>query len=839
MIDKFIDGVDHFKSFREKQSNGGQWFKDAHKYYDMHMTKPMEEVYRSSLKESLAAGEMPNLNEAQLSQLGIKRYGMEARRDFNLIPHFPLIDTIFEKIKGIRQRMNFEPQAVDLSIFSKNQKSQAHLRMLQDYLEHDFNKFKEGLAKEYFMQYGVTDVAEFSHEDQQDMQAEIDSRFKNMTPERINEYFSKEYYSPFSEMAQSIIDYETDMKKLKKHFEDRFGDGYLDNCEVSYIYESHGLPRIDKWNPRFFYSWMAPDCLTIEEGERCKAETWRTPMQIFDLYGKYIKDSDIEKIRPGMYNIGLNGDINILNGIEETLAISHYADNYEKDPNRVFHIDQRTEEGQQKLLAYKARFYGGNQGSALIRDCHITFKTPIYMKYVERINDGRVEYSWRHSDYEENPDIDISVKKIRSVKICQARCIGDPLSEIYIQAGPLEYDWADISDPRSKRHPYSGGYHGNVINKRGQMIRRGLFDKGINHQIRINRDAARLEEEKGFNVGKVFVMLSEAMGDDITPDQFFDTMKGSRLINVDASKISGVFASALAQSGRVFTSVDMSNNVAVKESIEEIEIGYKRMERSMGVDEMSVNPYSTDANLKIGQENASNATFDLFTKHVHYMNNTLQMYIDFCHYVYKKNPQVLDWVLNDMSYKILLSDEYLKYAKPGVFIENNIQDQMELREAKMDIMHFVQNQAFEMIPDYMRLKTARNMAGILNASEGMARKGQRKQEEIMASQQEQAKMAADMRDKELLESRLHEKEMQERDIISDIEREAIRAEQWLNTSDVNRNNQNDLNENAEKQRYFDANENEKDRLLKLKIEQMKQSQVKKRPPLNQKGKKKR
>ena len=215
------------------------------------------------------------------------------------------------------------------------------------------------------------------------------------------------------------------------------------------------------------------------------------------------------------------------------------------------------------------------------------------------------------------------------------------------------------------------------------------------------------------------------------------------------------------------------------------------------------------------------------------------MYIDFCQKKKKKNPQVLDWVLNDMSYKILLSDEYLKYAKPGVFIENNIQDQIELREAKMDIMHFVQNQAFEMIPDYMRLKTARNMAGILNASEGMARKGQRKQEEIMAAQQEQAKMAADMRDKELLESRLHEKEMQERDIISDIEREAIRAEQWLNTSDVDRNNQNDLNENAEKQRYFDANENEKDRLLKIKIEQMKQKKKKKRPPLNQKGKKKR
>lgn len=835
---KLIDGIDHFQSYAKKKSNDFEWYKKAHKYYDMHMRKSMQETEMGILKEHLAAGEMPNLNDPQLSRLGIKMYGQQAKRDFNLVPHFPLIDTVYEKMKGIRQRMNFEPQATDLSIFSKNQKSQEHLRRLQEYLDYDYGKFKEQLTQQYLMEYGVADVAEMSHEDQQDMQAEIEARFKKMTPERINEYFDKEYFSPFSEMSQAILDYESDKNNLKKHFEDRFSYAYKDNMEVSYIYETHGIPRIAKWDPKYFYWWGDDMTDTIEDGERCKAETWRTPMQLFDLYGEYIKDKDIEKIKPGMFNIGLNGDINVLNGVEETLAISYYADNYKDDKDRVLHIDQRTEEGQQKLMAYKARFYGGNMGSSLIRDCHITFKTPIDMYCVKRIEGDRIEYSWRHTDYERNPDIDIEVRKIKSVQIGQARCIGDPLAELYIQAGPLGYDWADIGDPRSRKHPYCGGLHGSVIKGRGGNRRKGLFDKGIPSQIKINIEAARLEEEKGFNLGKVFVMLSEARGDDVTPEQFFDTMKGSRLIDLDGSKINGVFASSLAQSGRVFNSVDMSNNVAIKESWEEIEGLYNHMKRNMGVDDMDVNPYATDANLKVGQENATNATLDLFTKHIYYMNNTLQMYIDFCHHVYKKNPKQLEWILNDMSYQLLLSGDYLKYAKPGVFIKNNIQDQLDLREAKMEIMHFVQNGAYTMIPDYMRLKLAKNMAGILNASEGMARKGERQQEDMMQAQQEQAKMAAQMRDKELQDARQHEKDMQQQDALVDIEREAIRAEQWLNTSDVNKNNQNDLNENAQKQREFDMDENEKDRRLKLEIEKIKQETMRKKATLTQKSKKK-
>lgn len=836
--DDIIDGIDHFLPYSKKKANDFKWYKEAFKHYDMHMRKNPDDVQRMTLKEHLCAGEMPNLNDAQLSGLGIKMYGMDAQRDYNKIPHFPLIDTVYEKMKGIRQRINFEPQARDLSVFSKNQKNQEHLRMLQDYIERDYNKFKEDLTRQYLLEYGVADVAEMTHEEQQDMQSDVAARFKQMTPERINEYFDKEYYSPFSELCQAILDYESDSKKLKKHFFDRFNDAYVSNLEVSYMYESYGIPRIVRWDPKYF-DWVGSDmCDAIEDGERCRAEAWRTPMELFDLYGQHIKDSDIEKIRPGMYYIGLNGNVNVLNGVEETLAISQYAKDYENDPNRYVNIDQRTPEGQQKLMAYQARFIGSNAGRSLIRDCHITFKTPIDMFCVKRLVGDRIEYSWQHSDYVKNPDTDISVTKIKSVQIGQARCLGDPLSEVYIQAGPLGYDWADITDPRSRKHPYSGGYHGSVVNKRGYSIRRGLFDKGISSQVKINIANARLEEEKGFNIGKVFVMLSEARGDDVTPEMFFNTMKGSRLIDLDGSKINGIFANALAQSGRVFNAVDMSNNIAIKESLEEIEILFRTMERQMGVGEMNVNPYATDANLEAGQQNASNSTLDLFTKHSHYMNNTLQMYIDFCHYVYKKNPSQLEWVLNDLSYRLLLSGDYLKNAKPGIFIKNDIGDQLDLRDSKAEIMTFVQNQAYEMIPDYIRLKSAKNTTDLLNAAEGMARKSERKQSDILASQKEQAMMAAQQRDKELMDTRNHEVMMQEKDIIADLEGKSIASEQWLNTSDVNRDNQNDLNENAEKQRMFEASENEKDRLLKYKIEKMKQDVLGKKATLAQKSKKK-
>lgn len=830
-----IDGIDHFLSYAKKKVEDFKWAKEAYKVYYRSMSPSFEEWQRSYLKQNLAAGEMPNLNDMDLKRMGIKMYGHAAKRDFNLVPHFPLIDTLYEKMKGIRQRMNFEPMAVDISLFAKNIKSQEQLQRLQESLKYDYDLFKEKITREYLMRYGVTDVSQFSHEEQQDMQEEIGNRVKEMTPERINEYFDKEYYSPFSEQSQMMLDYESNTKNLKNHFEMRFAEGYKDNLEVSYMYTSHGLPRITLIDSRTFTNIESDDCKEIEYSERCFHQTYRAPMDILNLYGEDIKLSDIEKIKPGFFHIGFNGNINILNGVQETLALSHYADNYERDPERYHNIDQRTPEGQEKMMAFKSMFFNRNRTGSMISDGHVTFKTPIDMKSVKRITNGRIEYSWRDSDYEKNPDVDIDVKTFKSVKVWQARCIGDPMGEVFVKAGPLDFDWADISDPTKKRHPYSGGYHGTlVVEQNGTRRRRGLFDKGIVHQVNINIENARCEEEKGFNIGKVFVMLQEARGPDVTPEMFFDTMKGSRLIDLDGSQLTGTFASALAASGRIFNSVDMSNNVAVKDSMEQIEAHFRSMKRAMGVDEMDVNPYSTDNVARVGQENATNSTLDLFTTHIKYMNNTLQMYIDLCHYAYKKNPRVLEGVMNDMSYQLLLTEDFLQHGKPGVFIRNDIQDQMLLRETKMDAVHFIQNGAYSIIPDYVRFKMGRNMAEILNAAEAMARKSDNQQQQMMQAQQEQAKQAMAQRQQELEATWAHESSEKDKDRHTKIDTSAMMAEQWLNQADVDQDGQNDLNQNADKQRGFDREENEKDRRLKREIEMRKAELLKKKASVAQK-----
>lgn len=832
MLDKHsIDGIDHFLSYREKKSDDFRWAKEAHWFYDMNMNKSQEEVKRNILKASLSAGEMPNLNNADLGRLGIKMYGHAAKREFNLIPHFPLIDQVYEKMRGIRQRMNFEPTAIDMSLFSKNEKTREHLLQLQDMLQQTvFKVYEEKVTREYLMQFGVSDVSQFSHQDQQDMQSQIKQRAQELTPERINEYFDKEYYSPFSEMAQMLLDYESSTKNLKDHFERRFDEGYKFNNEVSYMYESHGIPRIDMCKSEWF-DWVgSSDCDRFEMGDRAKYVAYRSPMDTFSRYGEKIKDSDIDKIKAGMYYIGHNGNINVLSGVQETLAIGHYAD-HEKEYSD---INQRTEEGQARMQALQARFFNNrNHGGYLYRDCHVVWKSPITMKSVKRLVNGRIEYSWRENEYEENPDVDIKVKKIKSVMVWQARSLGDPASKIYVDAGPLGYDWSDISDPTRRYLPYSGGYLGAVIENDFNTVRRGLFDKGINHQVKINIEAGRLEEEKGFNIGKVFVMLNSAIGDQ-SPEQFFDTMKGSKLISLDETQLNNVFASQLATSGRVFTSVDMSNNLAIKDSLEQIEVFYRNLKRSMGADEYDVSPYSTDANLKTSQDNATNATLGHFTTHLKYMNNTLQQYIEFCHYVYKKNPRVLEWVANDMSYQLLLTDDYMTFAKPGIFIRNDIQDQRLLESAKTDMMHFVQNQAYAMIPDYLRMKAARNMTALINAGEGLARKAEQAGQQQQQAQQQQIEQERAAREKEIQDARAHEAGMQKEKLTANLDIAAINSEWAMKQADVDQDGVSDATERDDKDRAYNKERDDKDRALKKEIEMRKAEIAAKTKSVNQK-----
>lgn len=853
-MSKLLEDIKHHESYSKKKEHDWQWCKNAFDIYDQNLSITRDDKRRMEIKYSLAQGDMPRLNPYDMGIMNIRMNPAQRKRDFNLIPNVPIIDTLYNLIIGERQRQVFEPMAFDIGLFSRGEKSRLHLLYLQKYLEKTiYEPYKAEITQQYMMEMGVQSPTQLGHEEQQQMLSDVNKRLLEMTPDKINEYFKKDYVSPFSEEAQMLLNYEGRTKNLKHHFEERFKHGYLSNVEASYIYESHGNPYIDLCNPEGL-SWDCSDDVNfLEDCDIVKYETYRTYMDIFNRYGDKIKASDVDKIDAAYYNKDRYGN-NWYNGgttyrstlspMAESEIISFYSSD---DGKKMFPngIDQNTKEGQQALIALQAKFYqGGGLVGERIRDCHIVFRTPVLMKHVKRMVNGREEYSWRDYDYKLNPDHgDIDEKVIRSTEVWGQRMIGNQGRGIYVDSGPTKYQWADIDNPRKRKLPYSGPIYSKLM---GNAKNRGGFDRGVPYQIQFNIESARLEEEKSFNIGKLFTMFMSAKPDEYSWEAYVDLIRGTRIVPIDETKLMGNSAAiAMASAGHVFKSVDLTNSPSIVEGLQQLDIIYKNMMRAMSIDPGrygDASPYISIENNKQNIQNSSNKTLDIYTTHNHGINNTLQMYMEFCHYVYSKNPRVLTWVADDMSMaELRLSDPFLSFGKVGTFYTNSIDDQRDLQDFKMQLMNFIQNpDAFRIIEELARISFAKSPTELLNAAHSISMKYVQQVKEAQEGQQAalEQEYAAEQQNRQ--QEHQYDVELQREKQSGNIEVAAISAEQFMNQYDIDQDSINDSNEREDKKLRHETEENEKDRKLELQIESMRLAAAKAKKPnvLHKKSKKK-
>jgi hypothetical protein len=833
--------IDHHISYAQKRKDNWKWAKDSYELLYRAHTVPQKELARLKLKFNLANGMMPDLNIKDLSMFGIKVPPHVQKKKFQLIPHQPCMDKIYEFMMGQRQRQRFEPVAIDIGIFSHSEKSRLHQLYINNELTKSiYEPYRQMVTQEYARMYNIDNPANFSHEDQQDMKAEIDKKTHELTPDKIDEFFDKEYVSPLSIESMQLLEYEIKTKNLNRHFIENFRNLYIGNGEVSFLYESHGNPRIDRCKLSGFTCYGSDDIDCIEDMELASYRILRTPMDIIARYGGDISLADIKEIETSsnLYeNIYDRKSRSPLTSREEMDMIGFYDGNQAQ----VFPdgINLRTPEGQEKMMAFQSMFRRSNSGLApLIEDSHICFRTPVVMKQVKRIVNDREEYSWRDADYELNPDYgDILHTEVRSTEVIGVRRVGTIGKGVYVKAGPEKFQWADIDDPRKKKLPYWGGFLGKLM---GEAEPRGYFDKGIGKQISINIEAARLEEEKGFNMGKLFMMLLSLKPADMSEEMFVDTMRGSRIIPIDDKLLTGPLQSLIA-GGHALKSIDMSNDPNIVAVMNHLAVMYNDLATTMGLDDSvsgGASPYASTETNRQNMVNGSNKTLNLYTIHNEHIKNTLQGYMEFCRYVYRKNPRVLEWMADDKSMaQLKLSDEFLNYGKAGIYFSNDPDDLKQLDLFKEDARFAIQNQAYIMLPYLARVRFAKTQAEVLNAVEALQKISSEQQQQAQQAAQQQQQQMIQAEAQKLAQQQQHEKEMQDADDQTKYGLAAINATQFLQAQDVNKDGISDVNEREAQQREFERKENEKDRQLQLIIESKRAALMKKQAAQRTKSKK--
>lgn len=752
--------IDHLKSYAKKREKDFEWVEDAHKIYSSSLNLGYAERARLRFKYDLSVGYMPKMNPRLYNQLSIRdNFGYDIR-EFMKVPHQPMINTIIESLVGERQRMPFEPMAVDIGMFSMNEKRRLHTSMLQDYLkERIMVPLNERVGRQYFMENGIADLTQVSHEDQQQIQSDIRGRVAEQTPEKINEYFNNEYYSAFSEEAQQLLEHEKNRMSLKFLYEDSFKHGLISNKEIQYISERHMLPFMERVNPEWFAWEGSADCPFFEDGDAAHYRAPRTYMDIFSRYGDKIKPGDVSKIgemssydRKGfsldtMFDSRREYQSN--DPVMESRIIGFYSENEHLFPEG---INQNSGAHQELILALKSRF-GNDSGvnGPLIEDSHVVFRTTNKVKLITRDVKGRLEYSWRDSDYVCNPDVgDVEEKNYITTDIMQARRLGSERNGVFIDKGPLPFQWTDPDNPYSRKLPYFGGWHNKLMGN--TSIDMGNMDRGINLQLQFNIESARLSEERSYNMGKVFTMLMSMKPDKYSWPEFIETIRGSRIVPIDDSKLTSQASIAMAAGGRILQSLDLSNEANVAGAMQHMENIFRNMQATMGWNPLrngGGSPYSSNATNQQNYMAATNQTYDVHSAHAKLMENSLNGYMEQCRRTYRNFPKTLRWITDDMTAaELTLSEEWLAYAKMGVVIRSSVEDQDSMRELKLETMNFIQNQNAHLISTIARIKFAKTPAQILNIGDRLAKKiaeeNAQNQKAQLAVMQEDAKKKEQM-----------------------------------------------------------------------------------------------
>lgn len=825
-----IRDIDHTLSYTQKMADSAKWVKDSAEVFFQNINVPHERMRRHQIKEALSKGDFPYLNEQDKKYLNIRMNPVYKKRDFNRIAHEPIINTHYNTMIGERQRMPFEPIAVDIGLFSRSEKERLHLLYLQNFLKKNiYEPYKAGIMQQYSQENGIQDVTQLDHDQQQQMMSDVNQRLLEMTPDKINSYFNKEYVSPVSEEAQMLLNHEVKRSGLKHIFEDRFKDLYRYGMEISYLYESHGNPFIENCDEDRFAWEGSEDCEFLEDGEVAVYRTERTLMDIITRYGDKMKMGSYKELETNSgytNNIGPNGVIKELFGDQaESRLLGFFSDQgkvlFEKG------VNFNSPEGNRLLMDLKTHYAGNyNAIGSRITDAHVAFKTMVTRRKITRIVDGREEFSFRSNEYVFNPDLgDIKEVQIRNAMVMQCRRIGNAAKCVYIEAGPLDFPWLDIDNPRQVKLPYWGVIYNRRSNRKGIVMT--PFDNGIPLQLKYNMESARLELQKSYNIGKVFKMFQSAKPKEMEWPEFMEMITVNKVIPIDETKLVGL-AGQMASAGHMFKAEDLTNIAGVTETLQELEVIDRRMMQAMSINEERAgegNRYQNKDNMQQNLINSGNKTLDLHTIHNIGINNTLQGYMELCHHVYKKNPKVLSWVSSDMTTSTLrLSDNFLNFAKMGTYMTNNPEEHAMLKEVKAEFMNLIQNDKVHLAEKMARIYMAKSPAELLNVTIQLAKQMEDQAKVQQETQQQLIQQDAAMKKEERNEDYAHEQTLADKKNQTAIETALIRVEELAKQYDINENNINDLNEKDEKRLRYEENRDNEDRKVdreKLQVEMSK------------------
>ena len=614
-----------------------------------------------------------------------------------------------------------------------------------------------------------------------------------MSIPQIDEYMKTSYQDIHEIQANMALDYIKEFCDLDEVFNKGFGYSIATGDDLYYTGTSYNEPLVRAVDPRYFEFDKSPDVEYIEDAQWAYEERWLPSARVYEEYGEYLSEDDVEKIEQmkGTYtqNVGYGSGIPTV---------------YMRDRDNI-------EERESSYLEMNS-----NSIVKVINFCWKGLRKIGFVSY--KGEDGSIQERVVGEDYKKQPE-DLDIKWEWVNEVWESIKIGE---DLIVGTQPRPNQYKSLDNPQSCKLPYTGVSDVNL----------SLVKKVKEQQYFYNVIMYRLELAVARAKGKLMVMdtaqIPATEGIDLPKWINYAESSGFAFVN-SFEEGKGIFGGQRPNFNQ-FQAIDLTMSNTVQQYIGILEKIDLLIEDITGVTRQrqgQISSYETKGGVERSVVQSSAVTEYLFYRHNRVKKRVITNLLEetkLCWINGKKTQYVMD----DMTRKIISIDgDIFNSSEYAVFISDSTKDSAIKQTVEQLAQAAIQNQQakFSDIIAILETNSLAKAKDILKKSEETAAQelqAQSQQQGEQAKELEQMRIAAE-KDK-MEDEQAHEIEKEHVKGYYDIRTKEIDSFKFQQDQDVNDNNIPDQLEIAKlkQQEAKDLRDNKiKEKELKLKEKEIK------------------
>ena len=718
--------------------------RDRAEYHASRLQLVFDEEKYNTIKVNLQLinGEL-DVKEFYDNPLQVGIGGDTIQLDYQDITHIPLLGQVCNTYIGEVMKLgvvyNMKDEAPTRSTIIKNKVNEDTASILSQMMDSQ----KQKAVLKVMQDYNITDPFE-TPEIQQQVGQEVEKIMQFKSTKDVQEFLKNRITTPKLRSAQAILRKLTMENKVKE--EQIQGLKYILASGELYFYcdvENEDI-LYETVNPMFLEWEGSLEQEDIQKSRVVKRTMWLTRDDVIQKYSEWLTKEDLDKLEYYYEPVGTPSNFKNKYEDQRTKEFMHIM-SQDQNIEKIRAADINTHQGREMFRQYQEDIFQEQGIHRGIRISHIVFREKTKLKKVTRLTEGLKEVFWVSEEkYRKNP-LDISVVTVVTDKVWETTIIGNGVDSFHVKTRPFPYQYVDPKNPYKINFPYVGKKIGTNKGVTNPFI---FVNLGKSSQKDFDVTIAAVKHAMMTNMGSVFTFIMNYKPDNISWQEFVDSIRNLKIMPIDSSKAKGD-----PNAASLFREISMGSTQDIAGLLQIADKHQAFLYTSMLFNQErvgAINQYQTSSNKDSSVSSSYNQTTWLTQEYLSIVNASLNLLLNTGYHFYKERPEKAAEILDDVSYVDFIQSSPLGYYYKGLSVVNSYEDIDLLKQIKSYSLAFIQNS-----DNYISIIDL-----ILSKTEGEIR-------EIL--EQETIR-----RQEMMLENRQHETQLKDMEVKGTIERETIK-----------------------------------------------------------------